>query len=104
MPINRDGTPVPPLDEQATYAMERAAATAPAKSTPGKWKPVSARDRYGAQQLVIGGVPVATITKVPGEAAHLWQLEDGSQAGIARGYYAAQRAVRKALREVRDGE
>jgi hypothetical protein len=26
MPLNRDGVPVGPLDEQATYAMERAAA------------------------------------------------------------------------------
>ncbi len=86
-----------PTDD-AAYAQERAAATAPdkPKSAPGRWE-YNAVSRVG--HLLIGGERIALASE-----GGLWRIYASGACGKARSYYAAQRAVRKALRGSADAD
>jgi hypothetical protein len=67
------------------------------KSPPGRWKRIS---RTSALELVIHGTWTAGIAKA-GPRAYVWTLFGAGEnrTGTATSEYAAQRAVRKAIRE-----
>ena len=65
------------------------------KSAPGRWTRIS---RTRELQLVIGGVFTAGITKA-GAGVYVWRLFGDQRTGTSCSEYAAQRAVRRALRE-----
>lgn len=64
------------------------------KNPPGRWRRIS---RTSALELVINGVWTAGIAKAAA-GAYVWTLFGDGATGTARSEYAAQRAVRKALR------
>ena len=60
----------------------------------GRWR----RPRSGVDELVINGAVAASIVEA-GPRAYVWTLAGDGATGAARSSYAAQRAVRRALRE-----
>jgi len=80
------------MPDDATYALERAAATTPPKSAPGRWIV-----RSLTSELRIGGAFVARVYPASDRGYH-YEIPDMTT-GWASSRYAAQRAVRKALRE-----
>jgi hypothetical protein len=70
----------------------------PSRTSPGRWRRIA---RTNALELVINGVWMASIAKA-GPAAYVWTLFGEGRTGTASSEYAAQRAVRRALREIPD--
>lgn len=65
----------------------------------GRWQTTFDRDRGSwVSRLVQRGEVLAIVEEI-GVLQHAWSLADGRASGVKESAYAAQRAVRKALRE-----